>query len=393
MNKIYRFTKKGIKSCINKTTLSVFNKKRKYKLAFPTNSGKYNAFWIRDTVMMAESGFFNKKMLLDYILLIANSEQDEDRRLLNGLQIPKGSIPDHIRFDGKSVFFPGTNECGEFQGEGKNGFLPPIDDNYYFIILVCIYIKKTKDYKILDKKVRDKTIKERIYLAFNADKSGEDLVKISSEKFAIDWGFNDTVIKSGYSLFASLLKIKCCYLLNEILFDEYYKNLYFCLSKKVEEVFYDKKRKLLYSATKTGRVFDIYASSFALTYPFNFSFSNEVSKELLRLYNLGDIVNNGYVKNVSKEDYFSSESLWEKTLSKFNTYQNGGYWAVGTGLLALALAVTDIKSANKLLNEFYEFSFKENTCYEWINKEKKDCVNYGASYSYPYIAYKLINKK
>jgi len=77
------------------------------------------------------------------LIAIAGQNGEAEKLLENGLRIPTWSVADHINFDGKPVFFPGTYESGENQGSEDFGFYPPHDNNYYFIELAYLCYEKS----------------------------------------------------------------------------------------------------------------------------------------------------------------------------------------------------------------------------------------------------------
>ena len=143
--------------------------------------------------MMAESGLVSNFDLKRYVGIVASCGQSGDNAicLKNDLIIPPFAIADHINYDGKAVFFPGTYSADEDQGDGSYGFFPPFCDNFYFIIMVCQYIKQSKDYQILQKDYNGLTLLTRIenaFICYNIDDS-TGLCTSDDPKYTVDWGF------------------------------------------------------------------------------------------------------------------------------------------------------------------------------------------------------------
>ena len=94
----------------------------------------YRAFWPRDFSMSVDSGFITPNELSNHLRVICLAQNGPtDRKLANGLHVPPWAIPDHINYDGRPTFFPGTYASGEDQGAGACGRVPPIDDHYEFV--------------------------------------------------------------------------------------------------------------------------------------------------------------------------------------------------------------------------------------------------------------------
>src|SRR3954464_13098901 len=76
----------------------------------------YPAFWVRDFSMSLASGFITADEMLHALRLIAAHQTGpSERRLKSGAILPPNSIPDHINFDDKPVFYPGAYSPGEDQ--------------------------------------------------------------------------------------------------------------------------------------------------------------------------------------------------------------------------------------------------------------------------------------
>ena len=93
----------------------------------PSGDEKYLSFWVRDAAMMAESGLLSDDALLRYIGIIACHGQngEEPRHLANGLTVPPYAVADHINYDGKAVFFPGTYRSGAIRAMEATAFSRP----------------------------------------------------------------------------------------------------------------------------------------------------------------------------------------------------------------------------------------------------------------------------
>ena len=127
-------------------TISSLKEKQKLKLHLPSGDLKYKSFWVRDASMMAESGMIADEELSDWLCFIAEAGQNGPDSLMldNGLEVPPWSIADHINFDGKPVYFPGTYSSDSDQGDGSFGSFPPHDNQYYFIRIAYLLFQNTR---------------------------------------------------------------------------------------------------------------------------------------------------------------------------------------------------------------------------------------------------------
>ena len=68
----------------------------------------YPAYWIRDFVMSLECGLIPHTEIEHALLLTARCQATADWQTPTGSFVPRGAIADHITFDGKPIYFPGT---------------------------------------------------------------------------------------------------------------------------------------------------------------------------------------------------------------------------------------------------------------------------------------------
>ena len=408
MNKVIVDVLKGIATktiddCTFLKKTNYFNEEKEETVLLPSGDEKYGSFWIRDCAMMAECKLIPDSLLKRYIQIIATHGQNgkDTIHLENGLSIPPYSIADHINYDGKPVYFPGTYSSGNNQGNGDFGFYPPFCDNYYYIIMVATYVEQSGDSKILNEKCNDLTIEECLDYAFTGynidDKS--DLCVSNAEKYTVDWGFVDTIKKSGKLLMASLLRYNAAKKL-QLLFKNNARKCSFYKTKaeKIKEnillEFYDANTGWFFSATGIGKQYDVWATAYAV-----FSGITKSQKTLEALYNAyvdKTAVIDGYVRHILTNNDFSADSAWECTKTKYNTYQNGAYWTTPTGWYAYALYCYNKKL--DILEDFIKHSntyAKDGAPFEWINKSTTEYsgLNYGTSGVLPYIgAIKIIEE-
>lgn len=96
----------------------------------------------------------------------------------------------------------------------------------------------------------------------------------------------------------------------------------------------------------------------------------------------------GYVRHILTTNNFSKDTAWESSIYKYNTYQNGGYWATPTGWYAYALYLYNNKT--EILEDFIHHTQKykkDGAPFEWINVNTSEYsgLNYGTSGVLPYI--------
>lgn len=386
---------KTIEDCTFIKQVSYNNCQSKDFVLLPSGDEKYLSFWVRDCAMMAESGLIPNELLEKYIKIIANHGQNRKETIFleNRLSVPPYAIADHINYDGNAVYFPGTYSSGNDQGSGDYGFYPPFCDNYYYVIMLCQYIKQSGNKSILTEKCGNLTIEESVEYAFtgyNIDPES-DLCISDSEKYTVDWGFVDSVKKSGKLLMASLLRYNAALALAEAFNHDLKKSGYY--SEKAKKMkgnilseFYDKKTGWLYSATEIGKQYDVWATAYAV-----FSGVLNEKKTLEALYEAyvnKTAVVDGYVRHILTNDDFSADSAWEISCAEYNKYQNGGYWATPTGWYAYALYLYNKNT--DILDDFIKHTQKYENCgapFEWINVDTTDYsgLNYGTSGVLPYI--------
>ncbi len=199
----------------------------KLALLYPSGDEKYPSFWMRDCAMMAESGLIENDFFKKYVEIIAEYGQNSDIQiyLKNGLIVPPFAVADHINLNGKPVFFPGTYSDTADQGNGNYGFYPPFCDNYYFILMTYYYILQSSDTKILENNYNNFKLITRLKKAFegyNVDRNTE-LCYSLSDKYTVDWGFTDSVKKSGYLLMPSLLRYNAACAMEKLTGEYIYK--------------------------------------------------------------------------------------------------------------------------------------------------------------------------
>ena len=394
-----KLAKKTITDCTFTKEFDFSGNLREIDLILPSGDGKYPSFWVRDSIMMIESGLVSVELVEKYIEIFATYGQNGENtiELENGLSVPPFAVCDHVNYNGKPVYFPGTYKDGSWQGEGRYGYLPPFCDNYYFILLVKFYLDMGGKTKILEKDFNGYTLATRIEKALSSygiDKETE-LCMSDEEKYTVDWGFVDSVKKTGKLLFASILRYRAAKALADICEKDGKKNYYTSLAQKIaysiKKEFYDEKTGWLYSATGLCHQLDVWGTAYAVY--LEIIDEEKTYKALVEGYRAKTAVCDGQIRQILTNCNFNSETAWECSLAKLNTYQNGGFWATATGWYAGAIYSYDKETAENIISDFIAHTEKyknDGSPYEWINKDTSDFSGrlYGTSGVLPFLAYK-----
>jgi hypothetical protein len=333
-------------------------------LVRPGGRDCYPAFWIRDFAMSLESGLIGLDEQKHALLLTAGTQNSRDQFTKKASFIPKGAIADHILLDGRPVFFPGTYDPME-QG-GAFGYLPPLDDHFFFINMAWHYVSSSNNTDILCEPVQGIKMIDRLEMAYSVPPSDENcLVVCGDEDRGVNFGFYDTVVHTGRLLFCSLLKYNAALqmaFLSGCSGNTQAKEIYArdaeCI-KKSTGVFAADNGLLRASTAKSSQP-DVWGSAFAV-------YSDAVDEQtkmricgsLAKAYAEGTLSFRGSIRHVLTSDDFSNESVWQQVLIaqsgedfRKNRYQNGAYWATPVGWVCYAIAQADPKRALELATEY-----------------------------------------
>lgn len=383
-----------LESCAYTAQIRFAEGTRGVALHVPSGDMKYGSFWIRDAAMMAETGMIASGELLGWLQLVAALGQngEQERRLQNGLIVPPYSIADHINFDGGAVYYPGAAGSGDDQGDGRFGILPPHDDQFYFIDMARQYYDQTKDISFLNLSINGLTLWERLERAFAAPLADEETqLSVTREgRHCVDWGFCDTIWKSGFLLFPSLLRYRAALALVTLAQaggrnGDGYRRAADILRASILRTFDDGSGWLL-SATGDCRQHDIWGTAFAvyLGVPGQEQ-AQSMSRVLANVLDDPETVHEGYIRHLPKGE------PWQKYVPGFPGYQNGGYWSTPTGWAAYAVSLTDRNRGLRLLEELAAHTGRyraQASPFEW--KDRGNTVfegrRYGASAALPYAA-------
>ena len=375
------------------------------RLLLPCGDLKYPSFWVRDCVMSCLSGLVDDDAVREYLEGFASYGQNgpETRRLKNGLEVPPWAVCDHLNYNGRPVWYPGTYADGEDQGDGSFGVLPPLDDNYWFVLLAAWYVNRSGDREILRKTFSGVTLIERLGRAWEGYSVDPETELCFSEdaRYAVDWGFTDTVQKSGKLLFSSVQRFHAGHALGMLLDD--------CgqrrrarevlsrterLRRSIVEAFSVPGQGWLRSSTGICGQNDVWGTLFALWCGVpDEDLSRRIVRDAAEAYRNGtDAVLHGYVRHVRKrDDARPGISAWERVAGEeaYDVYQNGAYWATPSGWLFWALWKAEPELALEAAEAFCrhtEERLETGAPYEWINGAGEHSGSlYGTSAALPYL--------
>jgi hypothetical protein len=307
-----------------------------HTLIRPGGRACYPAMWVRDFSMSLDCGLIPRDEVQQHLDLILRSRNGStERRLRNGTAvIPPLAVPDHINFDGGSVFYPGTYSAGDDQGGEPFGVLPPIDDQFE-LIHIAHHLKLPTD-------------DERLTQALDAvpvDPALGGMVATSADRRAVGFGFCDAVYLTGALLFPSLLRYRAAIELQRA-------QLASEIASHLVPVFADKENRhgWLCAATDVGHQPDVWGTLYALHLNvLPETFAKLARQTVADAVTRGTITHQGAVRHIPTD--FGS---WEKVAPgvAVNTYQNGAYWHTPTGWLISALARSHPELAKKIFAEY-----------------------------------------
>lgn len=376
-------------------------------LRLPGGSGSYPAFWIRDAAMMLGADLITAQEIEGWIRLIAAVQPGPDGICLHhGLVVPGHSIPDHINVNGRAVWYPGTYSDSDDQGTGQFGFLPPADNAFYFIQMVCEHHRLTGTPDFLRRRVPTgdgaqtvMTVCDRAFASVAVDPaSGIVLCSETATATRVDWGFCDSIRKTGLALFPTILRYRAARdlaalhaALGETVAAETHRKIADGLRESVPLTFLDwcsPDAGLLLSATGLGRKHDVWGSAFALTEGILPAESaTAVRRGLLALYAAGGIVADGQVRPMPPDG--PAGGYWEQAGSPPGHYQNGAFWGTMSGWLIAALHPVDPAAAQQILHDLVTSIAAhraDGAPWEWINPAENLYRNpqYCATVALPY---------
>jgi hypothetical protein len=314
--------------------------------------------------MALDSGFFTPDEMRDHLRLTCKTQNGQtDRRLANGLHVPPWAIPDHVNYDGRPTYFPGTYASGDDQGGGDFGRVPPIDDHYEFVHIAYTLWRATGDAQFLQTQVNGVAVFDRLEKAFASpttdDRTG--LAQTTESDRAVGFGFCDAETHTGKLLFASLLRYRAAGELAELARAvgrrervPGYRKIQKTIRANLVPTFADPKAigGWLRASTEISRQADVWGTLYALHLGvLGRADAAAARTTIVDAVRRGTITFEGGVRHVPTDLDFSQNTAWERSLSPLGTYQNGGYWHAASGWLIEALWKEDRKLALRVFDE------------------------------------------
>lgn len=382
-----------------------------YTLHVPGGNMGYHAYWIRDAVMMLESGLISSGELEGWIRLTSSLIRNHHWHVRPGVVVPPFSIPDHINLDGNAAYYPGTYETGDKQGGKPWGKYPPLDNQFYFIHAVYFHWRQTGNLALFHGKVRTafgaaklSHICDRAYRRVPSDgKTALCTAGNVETENAKDFGFCDSVSKSGKLLFPSILKLVAAQQMAELhdaagspFHAAAFRRDAAKIKAAIPATFLHPaphpNEAWLDSATEAGRQPDVWGSAFAVySNAVDIATAEQISRALVRAYREKTAVRNGCVRHLLSNDP-ANPNGWQKAVSKLGEYQNGGYWGAPVGWYLVAMRLTDERAAADMAGDYIDFlrndQYPDGTAkaWEWFNPDTCKTANprYAATVVLPY---------
>lgn len=275
--------------------------------------------------------------------------------------MPRGAIADHINFDGKPIFFPGTMDYDK-QGQPW-GYYPSLDDHFFFVDIAWQLIVGHEREDLLQVDVDGMSLLARLDLAFSvpAVDQHSQLVHCDEEKRGVSFGFTDIVVHTGDLLFCSLLRFRAAKQLAQLHqlggaqdSSEQYRSLAQHMAANIKSTFALDSGLLKASTGKSAQP-DVWGAAFAV-YCGLWDEGEEqgVSQALALALRDGTIAWQGNIRHVPTDCDYSGDSAWQQVVGDRakNRYQNGAYWSTPTGWVCYAVAQVEESAARQLALDY-----------------------------------------
>jgi hypothetical protein len=323
----------------------------------------YPSYWIRDFAMSLECGLVSPAEMEHALRLTASRQQSSDWHTPSGSLVPRGAIADHITFDGKPIFFPGSMDYDK-QGQPW-GYYPSLDDHFFFVDIAWQLISQGNRLDILDAVIEGMSLLDRLDLAFAVPSVDADtqLVCCDEEKRGVSFGFTDIVVHTGYLLFCSLLRFRAAKQLAQMhqlrgaqQRAQAYEAIAQTAATSIRSTFALENGLLKASTGKSAQV-DVWGSAFAVYCGlWDGEDGQRACRALAHALSQGTIAWRGNIRHVPTDGDHSAESAWEQVVGQWpkNHYQNGAYWNTPTGWVCYAVAQVDGRAARQLATEYVD---------------------------------------
>jgi len=328
----------------------------------PGGRNCYPAFWIRDFAMSLDSGLITPEEAIHALLMTARLQAPQDRFLPSGSFVPRGAIADHITFGGEPIFYPGTLDDAEAQGQ-PFGYYPSLDDHFYFVEMAWHAIVVCGREDLLRTSVAGVPFLERLALAFavpQVDPESE-LVVCDEQRRGVSFGFTDTVVHTGKLLFCSLLRYRAAVWMADLLTRagdraaaERYARIAATISSEIPRTFAH-DGGLLVASTGLSAQPDVWGSAFAVAMgALAEPAATRVVGAIRQALASGTIAWKGNVRHVPTDADFNTSTTWERVVGQQprNRYQNGAYWGTPVGWVCEAVAAVAPAVAERLALDY-----------------------------------------
>ncbi len=322
----------------------------------------YPAFWIRDFAMSLDSGLITPEEAIHALLLTAQLQAPQDRFLPSGSFVPRGAIADHITFGGEPIFYPGTLDDAEAQGQ-PFGYYPSLDDHFYFVEMAWHAIVVCGREDLLRTSVAGVPFLERLALAFavpQVDPESE-LVVCDEQRRGVSFGFTDTVVHTGKLLFCSLLRYRAAVWMADLLTRagdraaaERYARIAATISSEIPRTFAHDGGLLVASTgpERAARCLGIgvcCGDGCACR-----ACGDPCSRRDQTSARVGHDRVEGNVRHVPTDADFNTSTAWERVVGQQsrNRYQNGAYWGTPVGWVCEAVAPVAPAVAERLALDY-----------------------------------------
>ncbi len=322
----------------------------------PAGSGKYTGIYMRDFCYTVEGAGSlmppeEIKAAIEYLL----ARQRED-----------GTMPNRVNPDGSAVFV--------VHGTGGALSHPPTDNAPFAVKLVKAYVDLTGDWDLF---IRwSNALMNGLLTVPLSDKH---LVFVDPAHPHSGYGFADTVGKTGEVTFSSLLYWEACMVMAQMsksVEDHDGAHQWFEAAEKAGQNLYElyrERRHMYVAANGDCEQTDLWASAYAGVIRACSKRETVLIGQFL-FDNYDRCFMNGCVRHLQAGEY------WERMLAEVppETYQNGGYWPVAAGWVAMVLDRFDPATARMFLDEVID-ELEASDAPEWINDGVRDAPLYVAS--------------
>jgi hypothetical protein len=333
-----------------------------YVMLLPDSEHVYTALWVRDSSMALGSDLIPNSELLGWIKLIAGAIPEAGPNV----NVPPYSVPEHIYLNGASTFFPGEDT----DGAAERG-VPAMDNAFFFLFDVSEYARMTGEKNFLKESIKDESgmtslavLCRKVFEAVHTDQT-TGLCVLDQPTF--DFGFCDSVHKSGKVLFGSLLRYDAAQRLEPLyraLGDDKDADYFQGEARKIKAnlipTFYHDSTQnsgegWLHAATQLCNQPDVWGSAYAIDLDLlDGSVLQKVGRSLVRGYKERSLVLAGCVSEVLQHDPANPHG-WQSSDTAFGDYQNGPYWGTGSGWYLEALSKVDFSTARAMAKDYVNF--------------------------------------